>query len=139
MPKKKIDGSKIVNAKTKLTIKITPSDINNSSRKSPEDCAMAVAVKRICHAKDVRVHLSRTFVKQGKEWVRYRTPINVSKEIVAFDRGGTFEPGEYELIPLTKNQAERHKPRGPHKSKGAPRRIVRATGNVRRSGKEAWM
>lgn len=38
--------------------------------------------------------------------MRYFTPEALRTEIVAFDRGGTFQPGEYELKAPTEAQTE---------------------------------
>ena len=95
----KIAGKKVVDARKPLLLEITSRDVANSSRKDPNNCAAAVACKRQEHVKDVRVHLSHTYVDVGDKFIRYVTPNRMRTEIVAFDRGVQFEPGQYNLRP----------------------------------------
>lgn len=93
-----INGLPIIDAKRPLVVHVTAEDIAHADRKEPDDCAMARAVRRDCHAKEVRVHLGRVYVRSNQgNWVRYMTPPSLRAEIVAFDRGGSFEPGEFVL------------------------------------------
>lgn len=94
----KIDGIDVVDATKKLTIRITEDDVKKGGVKDAKACAAARAIKRIGHFKNARVHVSRTYV-QDKEgnWRRYMTPMALQKEIISFDRGGTFTPGVYQL------------------------------------------
>lgn len=96
--KMKIDGKIVRNARKRMKIEILPADIRSASKKKPECCAVANACMRQMPIKEIRVHLSRVFMK-GKDgtWTRFLTPKNLRTEIVAFDRGGEFEPGTYLL------------------------------------------
>lgn len=124
-----IGGVPIVQPSSKepLKVEITAADIRNGDNKNPSACAAARSLVR-CNPeiKEARVHLSRTYVKvekpNGKKvWVRYKTPESLRTEIVAFDRGGKFEPGLYYLKPLQPSQLNRvHPPRG-KKLKGGGR------------------
>lgn len=127
-----IDGLPIMDAKTVLPLKITKADIAKSDSKDPAFCAAANACRRQHHVAEVRVHLGRVYVRQNKaNWVRYETPQALRAEIIAFDRGGTFSPGEYELRPLRashlKARGQRHgsakgadKPRSQQKKRRSP-------------------
>lgn len=100
-----IAGLKVVDARKPLTIKITPHDVAKGNNKDPGGCAAALAVKRTTKCMEARVHIGRTYIKTkteaGKEvWTRYYTPKALRTEIVAFDRGAAFDPGEYRLIPM---------------------------------------
>lgn len=96
---KTIDGLPVIDAKRALKITITKADIRRADRKKPNSCAIARACKRQLSAKEVRVHLSRTYVRMNDtNWLRFMTPTPLRSEIVAFDRGGTFAPGDYNLI-----------------------------------------
>lgn len=96
MPIRTIDGRLIIDAKHSLPLTITKADIKNADTKDPANCAAALACRRQHHVAEVRIHLGRTYVRQNKgNWLRYETPENLRSEIIAFDRGGTFEPGEY--------------------------------------------
>lgn len=94
-----IDGMPIINAKRPLTLHVTEVDIAGSDRKKPGNCAAARACYRELHADEVRIHLGRVYVRTrgAKSWTRYNTPPAMRNEIIAFDRGGDFEPGEYTL------------------------------------------
>lgn len=98
----KIDGIPVKDALRAITLEIDRKDISSADRKKPETCVAAAA----CHAhlgkvKDVRVHLSRIFILREKAefWERYETPKALRAEIIAFDRGGRFMPGTFELRP----------------------------------------
>lgn len=91
----KINGLPVEDATKKLVIVVKPQDIKGSNSKDPASCAAARACKRQLHNKEVRVHLSRIYVKFPRKWVRYETPLKLRDEIVAFDRGGKFLPGTY--------------------------------------------
>jgi len=94
----KIDDVEVLDAKRKLVIKISENDVKKGGLRNAKACAAARAIRRIGHFKNARVHLTRTYVqnKHG-DWIRYTTPMALRREIIAFDRGGTFEPGIYEL------------------------------------------
>lgn len=103
---KAIDGKPVVDAKRATTLKITANDIKSADTKEPDNCAVARACRRELHAKEVRVHLSRVYVRVNEgNWVRYLTPQPMRSEIIAFDRGGSFAPGEYQLGAITPTKA----------------------------------
>lgn len=98
MSLKQIDGLPIIDAKKGLMLTITPKDISRADLKDPADCVVARACRREVQAQEVRVHLARIYVRTNKgSWTRYVTPLNMRSEIIAFDRGGTFEPQTFEL------------------------------------------
>lgn len=98
MALKAIDGLPILDAKKPLVLKINENDINKADRKEPADCAVARACRRDLHVKEVRVHLGRVYLRQNAgNWLRYMTPRALRSEIIAFDRGGAFAPGEFTL------------------------------------------
>lgn len=94
----------VVDAKKPLLLRITKDDVKASIKGDPAHCAAAVACMRITGAEDVRVHKSRAYVKIRNRWTRYNVPQSVYREIVAFDRGASFEPGEYRLTPPTPSE-----------------------------------
>ena len=104
----KIDGLPVKDALKKLTIEITPTDCKMGSKKQPTGCAAAIAiVRQVPSCTMARVHLGRTYVNLGKKWLRFVTPQALRAEIIAFDRGGTFDPGEYTLVPLSKGERDK--------------------------------
>lgn len=93
----KINGLPVTDASKPLTIKITAGDCKKGATKEPNSCAAAQAALRQTTASEARVHISRTYLKFGKKWVRYQTPAALRQEIVSFDKGTGFSPGEYLL------------------------------------------
>lgn len=93
----KIAGTKVVDAKAPISLKITKRDCSTGSLKDPSACAAAKALCRLSDVKECRVHISRVYIKANGKWVRYGTPPALRSEIIAFDRGGKFEPGTYRL------------------------------------------
>ena len=97
-----IAGKRVVNATKPVTITITPRDVASGDNKNPSACAAAKAAKHsIEECISARVHIGRVYIEQDKKWVRYNTPDSLKQEIIAFDRGGTFAPGEYILRPIS--------------------------------------
>jgi hypothetical protein len=94
---KTIQAYPVKNATKPLVLAILPSDIEQATRKDPATCAIACAARRSFGTDEVRIHLSRIYVRVGKEWRRYMTPDSLRSEIIAFDRGGSFSPGEHWL------------------------------------------
>lgn len=98
----KIDGKHVVDAKRRLLLKIMRSDIKAAQIKSPKACVAAQACVRRPEVQEARVHLSRVYLKtkkgRGFQWTRFITPGPLKQEIIAYDRGGSFEPGTYELL-----------------------------------------
>jgi len=103
-----INGKKVVDATRRARIVITERDTREGDNKNPSSCAAARAAKRdVPECISARVHVGRVYIETPKQWVRYFTPERLRTEIVAFDRGGSFEPGEYELMPPSKGETER--------------------------------
>jgi hypothetical protein len=102
-----IDGKPVVNAKSKLPIKVTDRNIKLGAAKDSGGCAIVKACQDLPGVMRARVHLKRTYLEYKKEWIRYDTPIALRSELIAFDRGGSFEPGDYELRPLTPAEQKR--------------------------------
>lgn len=96
----KINGLIVKDADKNLNITISPTDVKKGVNKNPSSCAAALALKRKLHCTDARVHIGRTYVKFKDHWVRYHTPRSLRSEIIAFDRGGSFDPGEYVLLKI---------------------------------------
>jgi hypothetical protein len=113
----------VIDAKKPLTIRITKQDIAGANTKDPEQCVAARALKRQCKFDVAEVHLGRVFVRSNKGNIqRYMTPKSLRDELVAFDRGGQFETGEYTLIPPKGTQKLGYKkPTGPKKKRGKKR------------------
>jgi len=133
---KTFEGLPVVDATKDIDIHITPNDIKGSSKKNPSSCAAAKAGQRELGT-DVRVFLTRTYVKQKNHWVRFLTPNRTTKEIISFDRGAAFEPGEYYFkAPSEHERLGSHRGRSTtDKGSGRKVRSYHATGNVRERSK----
>lgn len=95
-----IAGKKVVDAKRPAKIVITVRDTKLGDNKNPSSCAAALAAKRdVPECLSARVHIGRVYIETKDRWVRYLTPDALRTEIVAFDRGGSFQPGDYVLKP----------------------------------------
>jgi hypothetical protein len=94
----KINGLPVFDAKEPISFSVTKRDIDRGGIKEPDSCAIALACRREFRSRDVRIHLTYSYLLEKDHWIRYRTPNCISREIIAFDRGGTFEPGEYTLL-----------------------------------------
>lgn len=95
-----IAGKKVVDAKRPAKIVITVRDTKLGDNKNPSSCAAALAAKRdVPECLSARVHIGRVYIEHKDKWVRYLTPEALRTEIVAFDRGGSFQPGDYVLKP----------------------------------------
>ena len=130
----KLEGLPVYDAKNPIAFTVTPRDVRQGGVQAPDSCAMALACKREHHSKDVRIHLKYSYVLEKDHWVRYRTPVSVGREIVAFDRGGSFDPGEYMLlVPYKSDQVGLV--RDPRKKRYGKRlvgpRYIHITANVR--------
>lgn len=96
----KIQGMDVVDANEELEVTITAQDIKLSKKKSAHECAAARALCREHHAEAAYVHFSRAYIKKNNTWYRYQVPAMLRSEVLAFDRGGNFEPGDYTLKPV---------------------------------------
>lgn len=134
----KFEGLPLVDATEDIALVIKPQDIEKSIKKDPNNCAAALAGRRELHT-DVRVYLSRTYVKDEKKqrWIRFFTPMSINKEITAFDRGATFEPGEYVLkVPSEAHRLGVERRGGTNKKNPKKRKYLRSTAHVRINAKD---
>ncbi len=120
-----INGKRVVDAKKPVVINITPRDIATGDNKNPSQCAVARAARHsIEDCISARVHIGRVYIEQKDKWVRYNTSDALRAEIIAFDRGGQFEPGNYPLRPISKAET----PEGRRERAGGPNRNI--PGNI---------
>ena len=119
-----LDGLPVVDAKTSLWLDVTKADIRLGKRKNPDGCAVARACKRTMKAKEVRVHLSRIYVRKASHWVRYIAPFSMRDAIIKFDRGKDFEPATYLMGRVQPSKAT-GKRQGSDKEPGAKKQYGR--------------
>lgn len=121
----KIDGLPVRDLTKPLRLIITDEDCRKGNSKVPSSCAAALAAKRLPQVTEARIHIARVLLKvANKYWLRGRTPGALRTEIVSFDRGGKFEPGEYMVKPLSPSDRASGKQQGtnPPKRKGATKK-----------------
>jgi hypothetical protein len=128
----KIKGLKVVDAARDAVFEITPTDIQVAHPKEPGGCPAARACRRFFGVKEVLIHISRAYVRYDTRWVRYCVPTSLRAEVIAIDRGGRLEPGEYVLKAPTGNERlDYRKPTGPKRRPGKRRVAYHLTVNVR--------
>jgi hypothetical protein len=130
-------GLPLIDADRDIHICITKNDISKSRKNDPANCAAANAVKRELKT-DVEVHISRTYVKRGNQWVRFNTPSAIGREITAFDRGASFEPGDYVLKSVPNSNrlgVKQHGNKHTETGEGRKRRLHHVTANIRESAR----
>jgi len=125
----------VVDAERNARIEVTKSDETKANKKSHKTCAMAVACKRKFHLDGVIISANRAYLVKGDKARRFELPPSVTKEIVSFDRGSGFEPGEYELSKVSPT-ARLDRPASGKKGHGPgdnskPRRFQHKTGGIR--------
>lgn len=98
----KIEGLPVRNASKSVKIIISKGDAKFGLSKTPGSCAAArAALRQVPKCTEALIHISRSFLKVGGHWLRFATPKSLRSEIIAFDRGGKFEVGEFMLHPLS--------------------------------------
>jgi hypothetical protein len=95
-----INGKPVVDADKPVMLQITQADCKHGSKKDPTRCAAALALKRATGCDECRVHIACTYLRFGDKWLRYATPPSLKAEIISFDRGGGFYPGDFRLHPM---------------------------------------
>jgi hypothetical protein len=134
----KIKGFPVYDAKAGMELTINRRD-TTSGRKDPWNCAAAKCILRMPGVIEVRVFRSKTYVLRRnptndlKFWTRYHTSAALRTELIAFDRGGTFDPGVYylgKIAPMTLLGA-RHRPSGKHAGHNAKRAAAHVLSGVR--------
>jgi hypothetical protein len=130
----KINGLKVADARGSVSLHITPQDIAKGNTKDPGGCAAARCIMReVPECVEARVHLGRTYIKTKDKWLRYQTPESLRSEIIAFDRGGQFEPGVYVLRPMApanrlgKQQGSKKNQTNPKRERNTRKRRVNHT------------
>ncbi len=110
-----IGGLPVKNITKPILLSVSPTDCKLGNKKAPGSCAAALAaVRQIPNCVEARIHIGRVFflVNDGnkKYWLRGKTPNALRTEIATFDRGGTFEPGEFKINPLSASELADHHP-----------------------------
>jgi hypothetical protein len=93
-----INGRQCIDATESISLNITDNDCQLASRKDHANCVLSRACMKHTGS-DVLVYVSRVYVKQIHQdvWVRYVIENTLRTQVVAFDQGGAFNPGQYVL------------------------------------------
>ena len=98
-----LKGLPIRDARTSLILNIPRDDVRRAKPLNPTACAAALACQRQ-HGHAAIVMRSTLYINFGTDsapdWVRFQVPTSLQREIVALDRGGKAEPGEYHIRPF---------------------------------------
>lgn len=94
------DVDAVVDAKKRVVLNITREDIAFGKRKDHRTCGVAVCVRRQENVDGVIVGVRRVYFIKGRVATRFEPTESLSRELVAFDRGGTFDAGVYVLNPV---------------------------------------
>jgi hypothetical protein len=89
----------VEDARREITIEVTKRDASTAQARDHAQCAMAVACKRAMDLDGVIIAIKTAYLVKGTKALRYMVPESVQREIVSFDRGAAFAPGEYRLRP----------------------------------------
>src|SRR5207237_4660373 len=76
---------------------VTKRDASLGQSKDHRKCVVAETCKKKLKLDDAIVAMRRAYLIRGNTAVRYSVPEAVARELVSFDRGGSFAPGMYEL------------------------------------------
>lgn len=126
---KKIDGQEVGNAAVPLIITVEKRDIARGKRQNENACAVAVAaVRQVRGCTAAKIHLGVLYLMINGTWRRWRTPSAMRTEIIVFDRGGAFQPDQYQFLPITtaalvrkvKNSSSTPKRRAPRWKRSKP-------------------
>jgi hypothetical protein len=125
--------TRVTDASKGLEIEVTKQDDKISRRSDHAGCAMAVACKRELKLDGVIIARTVAYLVKGDEAIRYDVPEAVSREIVSFDRGGGFAPGNYALTKPGYKLGHSHGSGGANKdaSGGMAKHFHHLTNNVR--------
>jgi hypothetical protein len=143
----RINGTPVKDANKPIVLTITTQDVKSGAKKNANSCAAANALCRQEGCEAAKVHMSRAYIKKGKTWYRFAVPLALKNEVLAFDRGGVFEPGEYVLAPVQPSVrigAPRKTPKpaetrvGGHYSKNKRKRPYHVVSGVRARMVDEW-
>ena len=90
----------IKDADTPVIVTVRQSDISAAAKKAHNACVMAQACRRDMKADAALITISRAYIVFGDEAVRYDVSTSTQREIIAFDKGAAFSPGQYALLPV---------------------------------------
>jgi hypothetical protein len=117
-----------------VAIEVTKHDDKIAQKKDHKTCAMAVACKRKLGLDGVMISINTAYLVKGTTARRYHLPQSVAREVVSFDRGAGFAPGQYQLSKVPKSLRLGTKQRnktGRGKTGGADKEFIHHTAGIR--------
>src|SRR5262245_23232652 len=99
------DVTTVKDATRDINIDVTAADARSKGLKNHQACALALACRRKFHLDGAVVARSTVYLVKDNIATRYKLPSAAQKEVVAFDRGAPFMPGEYKLKRIAPSQA----------------------------------
>ena len=124
---------RIKDATSGITVEVTPGDIDNKAKKKHSQCAIAQACTRSMALDGAVIAPSRAFLVKGTTVTRYELSAQAIRELVSFDRGGSFEPGFYRLGKIHKARKFARRSGNEGRKIGVRRTKRHATNNIRES------
>lgn len=124
----------VTDAKSDALVHVTKRDVDWASKKNHSHCALARACEAMVGVDAAIISRATAYLVYGKVAIRYRLPTATINEVVAFDRGGDFMPGEYLLKAPGKSAklgAGRNRPSGRHSKNPTKRRRYAFTQGIR--------
>lgn len=123
----------IVDAKEPLVLEVKAIDVVRASEKNSKCCAYARAAERQEGVQAAFFFLTKAYLELDDKIVRYALPMSVQKEIVAFDRHKTMEPGVYQLsAPSPANTRKGKKKNDRKREDKGHNALVRGASGIRR-------
>lgn len=97
--RKMLYGKPVLNAEKPFTIRVSARDIKTADKKAPTTCALARGAMHESRVISSRIGQRIALIEFRDRVERYKITPEDSKRIMAFDRAGYFQPGEYTLTP----------------------------------------
>lgn len=88
----------VVDGNSSIIVEVTKRDCESKAVKSHKDCALALACKRHFDIQGVIIAVRVAYLVEKDRAIRYGLGEAIAREITAFDRHGSFAPGEYKLL-----------------------------------------
>ena len=123
----------VEDARCHAEVTVTAADEKASKKMDHDSCAMAVACKRELKVDGVIISRKTAYLIKGTKATRYELPESVSREVVSFDRGGGFAPGDYNMRPPSESRrlGVMRGGNGARNGNGKPIRRQHKTSNIR--------
>lgn len=125
--------TKIKDATKSISVEVLPKDIDYKAKKKHGECAIAQACKRSMSLDGAVIAPSRAFLVKGDTVTRYELSAQAIRELVSFDRGGSFEPGNYRMHKIAKRRRFGNRGGGWGRKTGERRTKRHVVSNIRAS------